>query len=159
MSDQQEKIEPWAAKQWMDEAMKLREERDDWKDIARDLAKRVERAEELLESTKAQCERLRERAEKADAEVKRVRDLIDRDRTGLAAALDNVRKILEGYGWLAEYGGWGSYDYTQQTVTTLRKEIGWMMDAALTAIKKGMNESGDRANSAFHPERAVDEKG
>lgn len=91
----------------------------------------------------------------AEAEIKRVRDLINLDRTGLAAALDEVRGILTSYGWLAEDGVWGSYDYTQQTISTLRKEIGWMMDAAKEAIVKGLRESGRRAHSAFHPEEGT----
>lgn len=87
-------------------------------------------------------------------EVERLRGLIDRDRTGLAAALNTVRGILDGYSWLSR-DEWGSYGWEERTFETLRREIGWMMDAAIEAIEKGLHESGDRANSAFHPEAAL----
>jgi len=93
------------------------------------------------------------RAEKAEAEVVRVRGLIDRDRTGLGHALNHVRDILCGYGWLAG-DSWGSYSYEEQTIKTLRQEIGWMMDACNKAIETGLRESGDLAMSAFRPESA-----
>ena len=90
-----------------------------------------------------------------ESEVKRVRGLIDRDRTGLAQALNDVRRELDGRRWLAETDNWASYSYEQHTTHTLRAEFGWALTACLARIEQGLRESGARADAAFHPERSA----
>jgi hypothetical protein len=85
-----------------------------------------------------------------ESEVNRVRDLIDRDRTGLAAALNDVRKHLASYSWIPN-GEWGSYDWAQRSEETLRKEIGWCHDAIARVAGEALEESGRRAHEAFNP--------
>jgi hypothetical protein len=92
------------------------------------------------------------------AEVKRVRGLIDRDRTGLAEALEKVGKEVSGRWWMrptADGGNWASYSYEEQSEEALRKEIGWAFDAIAKLAASGLAESGRRADLAFHPERAA----
>lgn len=85
------------------------------------------------------------------AEVMRVRDLINRDRTGLASALNGVRRILEGFSWLGEDGVWGCYAWDERRVETLRREFRALFDKASEVISRGLRESGLRADMAFHP--------
>lgn len=103
-----------------------------------------------------QAEELRE----ARTEIERLKKLIHKDQTGLAGALDTVRQIVRGYGWLADDGGWASYSYEEQTEETLRREMGAMYEEVLGTIKKAMRKSGYRATAAFHPEgKIVNEDG
>lgn len=94
----------------------------------------------------------------AQAEVARVKSLIDRDRTGLAASLDAVRRVANGYFWIAA-GEWGSYDYTERTEGTLRAEIGRCLGEILELVQSGLRQSGDRALAAFRPETQADRGG
>jgi hypothetical protein len=91
-----------------------------------------------------ECGKLRE-------EVKRVRALIARDQTGLANAMNEVRRIAEGYSWLPA-GEWGSYGYEEQTEETLRKELGFCFEQLRKVIGDALNASGKLAYLAFHPE-------
>jgi len=90
----------------------------------------------------------------ADAEIERLRGLIDRDRTGLAAAFNAVQRIVKGYWWLAE-GEWGSYDYTQHNEGTLRNEIRHCLEQISSQASEALKESGRRADSAFRS-RAIE---
>lgn len=76
------------------------------------------------------------------------RKALDRDRTGLAAALNEAKKIAGGWQWLAD-GEWGSYDYTQRTEATLRKEVGWCLLAIRKAADDALNASGKLATVAI----------
>lgn len=82
------------------------------------------------------------------AEIARLRGLIDRDRTGLAAGLSAIQKVVAGYAWLPA-GEWGSYSYEEHTHETLRKEIGWAFDAVNEIASRHLRQSGDRADAAF----------
>src|SRR5512147_552883 len=83
-----------------------------------------------------------------EQEVRRLRHLIAIDRTGLAAGLDKVRSIVDGFAWLANDGEWGSYDYTNHSSETLRAEIGACFDQVGEVIEATLKASGDRADSA-----------
>src|SRR5574342_348092 len=80
----------------------LEQERDDLEAV------RVVQARNLSEGI-ARVAALEAEASEARKEVDRVRDLIVRDRTGLAAALNEVRRTLRGYDWIPS-NEWGSYD-------------------------------------------------
>lgn len=86
------------------------------------------------------------------AEVIRVRGLINVDRTGLAAGLAEVRKLLQGYNWIPD-GHWGSYSDEEQSEALLRKEVGYAFAAIEKVAKEALAESGRRADSAFRPEK------
>jgi hypothetical protein len=87
------------------------------------------------------------RVKELEAEVVRVRDLINVDRTGLAATLNHVRAIVSGYDWIPA-GEWGSYPYNERHTTTLRDEVGNLLASVRSAIERGLRESGNRADSA-----------
>lgn len=74
--------------------------------------------------------------------------LIDRDRTGLAKGLNDVRLVLRGYGWIPA-GEWGSYEWDERTEKHFRAEIGRCFEQADGIAVKALRESGDRANEAF----------
>lgn len=99
-----------------------------------------------------------EQAERrASAALERVRILeaaLNRDRTGLAAALNDVSKIAKSYSWLAE-GEWGNYEVDDRTEEALRTELGWCFDSMHKVIEDGLRTSGRIADRAF----AVREKG
>lgn len=92
---------------------------------------------------------LRARVGELEAEVRRVRDLINVDRTGLAATLNHIRAIVGGYAWIPA-GKWGSYDYTQRTAETLQVEVGHLIESVTSALDRGLNASSNRADSAHH---------
>ena len=98
-----------------------------------------------------QSERLRclEKTE-AGIEIARLKSLIDRDRTGLANALNAVRQVLRGYGWIPA-GEWGSYELDQRTETNLRAEIYRCFDEAERIAVDALRASGSLANEAFRP--------
>src|SRR5262245_60881526 len=83
------------------------------------------------------------------AETKRLRALINRDRTGLAAGLNAVSRVVAGYSWLPA-GEWGSYTYEQQTEETLRREIGQAFSAIEGIATRHLHQSGARADAAFN---------
>lgn len=87
---------------------------------------------------------LETQARDLEAQVKTV---INTDRTGLAAGINRVREVLKGYSWIAE-GHWGSYSDEQQTEATLRKEVGFLIQAAEREALTALVESGKRADAA-----------
>ncbi len=93
-----------------------------------------------------------------EAENERLLELISRDGTGLANALDNTRKLLRSYSWLGEPDVWGSYSYEDQHEGTLRKELASMLDDIEKVSRDAMIESGHRVNVAFHSDRDIMEK-
>lgn len=110
---------------------------------------RVQHLEDEVESLKAAVLRT---ALEANAEIDRLKKLLDRDQTGLAAALNRCRQVGKGYFWIA-LGEWGSYDYTEQTQKTLREEIGRCLEEIENTAVAALRESGTRAAAAFQPER------
>lgn len=121
---------------------------DQWQESMRKVEQERARQEERGDSHMKRAHAEFVRAEKAEAEVKRVLELIDRDRTGLAAGLAAIQKVVEGYRWLSA-GEWGSYSHEEHTQETLRKEIGWAFDAISEIAGRHLTQSGARANAAF----------
>ena len=81
-------------------------------------------------------------------EIDRLKSIIDRDRTGLANALNAVRQVAKSYGWIPA-GEWGSYEWDEQTQTNFRAEVGRCFDEIDRIAIKALRESGGRANEAF----------
>jgi len=108
------------------------------------------RQQEVTEA-KVEAGLLRAELASVKAEVARLRTLIERDRTGLAAGLAEVRKIVGGYGWLAREDEWGSYEYHEQTEQTLRREMADCLDQVEAAALGALQESGRRVTEAFLP--------
>jgi hypothetical protein len=88
----------------------------------------------------------------AEAEVRRVRELIERDRTGLAAALAEVRRTCRGWGWLSSPDEWGFHEHGQHTVATLRDEIGDCLGEIDRKAEDALRASGSLVSDAFHGE-------
>lgn len=82
------------------------------------------------------------------AENERLRDALNRDRTGLAAALAEVRNVAEGYRWIAD-GEWGSYSWEEHTTETLRRETGWALGSIRDIARKALEASGTLATNAI----------
>lgn len=72
---------------------------------------------------------------------------INRDRTGLAGGLLHVKAIAQGYEWITE-GHWGSYDHEQQTIETLRREVGDLIRGVVDGCMRYLRASGQRADEA-----------
>ena len=91
--------------------------------------------------------------EELRAEIARLKHLIDRDRTGLADALNAVRRVARGYYWIA-LGEWGSYKWHERTGKTLREEVKRCLDEIDTIVTDALRESGRRADAAFRKEKS-----
>ena len=92
-------------------------------------------------------------ADDKDAEIARLKALIDRDRTGLANALNNVRQVILSYGWIPA-GEWGSYEWDERTEEHFREEIGRCFFEAERIAVQALRDSGSLANEAFRLEDA-----
>lgn len=117
---------------------------------AQDLENRTLR-EDVKGIIDRECQTLGEELVEARAEATRLRTLIERDRTGLAAGLAEVRKIVGGYGWLAREDEWGSYEYHERTVKALRQEMADCIDQVEAAAMGALQASGRRVTEAFRP--------
>jgi len=82
------------------------------------------------------------------AEIDRLKKLLDRDKTGLAAALSAIRGFARGWSWIPR-GEWGSYSHEDQTVETLRLEVAHLIAHVEETARTALRESGERADSAF----------
>jgi hypothetical protein len=89
------------------------------------------------------------------------RAALDRDRTGLAAALNQIQAEVNGRAWMraqgdgSEGGSWGSYPYPEHTIPTLRREISWAFDAMSKIATRALSESGRLADAAVREARAA----
>jgi hypothetical protein len=81
-------------------------------------------------------------------EVVRLRTLLNRDHTGLAAALVDVVREASARLWVTD--GRGSYEWDDDRY---RREAGRALRAVIEVAKTALGESGKLADSAFHPER------
>ena len=79
-------------------------------------------------------------------EVERLKGLLNRDRTGLAAGLDAVRKIATSYDWICE--GRGTYAYDDDRY---RMEVGALITQVVAAVTEALRASGAVVDEAFHP--------
>lgn len=95
---------------------------------------------------------------KQEEEIGRLKELIDRDRTGLAKALNGVRQVLQSHYWIP-LGEWGSYEWNERTENNFRAEIKRAFDEAENIAVAALRASGDLANEAFHgPKKITEEK-
>lgn len=85
-----------------------------------------------------------------EAEVRRGRELINRDRTGLAEALNAVRKVLHGFRWLGDRDSWASYPDEERTIETLRDAMASCITQTEELCGQALYASGRRADSSFH---------
>jgi hypothetical protein len=79
--------------------------------------------------------------------VATLKEAINIDRTGLAAALVDIRKIVRGWAWIAA-GEWGSYEWQDRTVETLQREVGQAFGEIREIIERSLNASGKLATAA-----------
>jgi len=80
------------------------------------------------------------------AETVRLKGLLDRDQTGLAAALAEIHRIAVSYSWVTE--GRGPYAWDDDEY---RAEMGRLIAQIRTITMNELRESGRRAHAAFHP--------
>ena len=73
---------------------------------------------------------------------------IELDRTGLAIALDNIRKTIVSYGWLPA-GEWGCYSWDERTEQNFRSEVGRAFDTITELAVDALRRSGALADGAF----------
>jgi hypothetical protein len=118
-----------------------------------ELAERLTLEVDLVEA-RAQLSAARQEREKLAEEVARLKGLIDRDRTGLAEALDACRKEIRSRWWIAA-GEWGSYEWHERTEKTFRAEVSAAFEAIESIAVNALAESGRRANAAFNPSAEV----
>lgn len=84
----------------------------------------------------------------AKRKLEEMRKALDRDKTGLAAALDEVRKVLGSFGWIPE-GTWGSYEYQEHTHGTIRREVADAFERIHRIVRDALKASGDIADAAL----------
>jgi hypothetical protein len=77
-----------------------------------------------------------------------LKQAIELDRTGLAIALDNIRKTIVSYGWLPA-GEWGCYSWHERTEQNFRAEVGRAFDAISELATDALRKSAALANGAF----------
>jgi len=82
------------------------------------------------------------------AEVARLRTLLNRDQTGLAAALADVIREAESRLWVVD--GRGSYEWDDERY---RREAGLALRAVVEVARAALGASGALADSAFWPDR------
>ena len=82
------------------------------------------------------------------ADVARLRRLLQRDHTGLAAALEAVIREAESRTWVAD--GRGPYAWDDDRY---KDEAGRALRSVVAIAKRALTESGDRVTAAFHPDR------
>jgi hypothetical protein len=70
---------------------------------------------------------------------------IDRDKTGLAKGLEDVRKQVAGRRWICE--GRGSFGYGEEEA--YRRETGYALDAIDEIARKALSDSGTLANQVL----------
>jgi len=85
-------------------------------------------------------------------EIKRLQAAVDRDKTGLAAGLNAVRKRLRGSSWLGESGAWGSYENGDRTEDNLRKEFAACLEEAEQIACAALRASGTLATKTLRGE-------
>ncbi len=88
---------------------------------------------------------MRELAEK-EARIAGLEGALDRDRTGLAAALNACKREIDARYWILE--GRGSYEWDDQRY---RDEARWAFEAVVKIIDSALRESGRIAREALAP--------
>lgn len=96
----------------------------------------------VLERPRVQA--LAKAAEKLADRVAMLSSAVDRDRTGLAAALAQIITVAQGYQWVA--WGRGSYEFDDERY---RSETGRALDSIIAGATHALRRSGDLATSAL----------
>lgn len=81
---------------------------------------------------------------KLEADVKVLREALDKDKTGLAHALNAVRKEADARRWVID--GRGSYEWDDERY---RKETGWALKAIEEIAVNALRASGTLATEAL----------
>lgn len=81
--------------------------------------------------------------------VQQLREALDRDKTGLATALNEVRREVAGRTWIVE--GRGPYEWDDDRY---KDEAGIAMRAVLDIIHRALSQSGKIANAGFNMKAA-----
>ena len=79
-----------------------------------------------------------------DERIAELEKALKLDKTGLAAGLAEVNKLVDGYWWITE--GRGPYTDSDDEY---RKETGYMLEAIRKAATKALNESGQLVNETI----------
>ena len=95
------------------------------------------------------CPVLAEECDRLKSENERLRAALNRDKTGLGAALNEIRVEVRGRSWMAPDGNWASYSYEDHNTETLRKEIGWAFDAIEKIAADALSASGKLAHETL----------
>lgn len=89
-----------------------------------------------------------------EEEVVRLREALNIDQTGLAQGLDAVKRSAQGHAWLGEPDVWGSYEYTEHTIETLRTEAALLISSIVDTATWALVRSGQiAADSLKHGKR------
>lgn len=119
------------------------------------------RARERAEAQRAEVERLKAERD-SDGYAARVAELeavIWRDKTGLAHALGEIQRVVQGYAWIRA-GEWASYSQEARTAETMRTEAAWALEAVEKLAVDALKASGGLARAtlspAAPPERALE---
>ena len=107
----------------------------------------VSRLRVQVDELTAQRDAFGQKAHRLQEEVLRVRSLIDRDRTGLAEAVERMVKEAGSRMWITESRGPYAWDDEKY-----KAEVGIALRAVIEIGKKALNASGDNADSVFRPE-------
>lgn len=102
----------------------------------------TERTPEAMEAHARTCEK--HPLSKALAQLAALREALDRDQTGLAAALNKIITHVKGFAWLLE--GRGSYEWDDDRY---REEAGHAMRPVIELATEALAASGAIANSTL----------
>lgn len=91
------------------------------------------------------------RYEAAETTINHLKSALNRDKTGLALALCNIREHVNGCKWIPD-GENASYSYDEMSEETIRKECGYIIASVDQIAEKALLESGALATSAVRDE-------
>jgi len=114
-----------------------------WVDPQEDLARSYAEAA-VVSPTPTDAEQIVQLRER----VAQLTAALDRDRTGLGAALNRIRQTTQAYAWIPA-GEWGAYDYAQRDCATLRREIGQCLEEIYTTAVQALQASGVQATQTL----------
>jgi hypothetical protein len=83
---------------------------------------------------------------RASTVVQEAIEAIKTDHTGLAGTIAEMQRVIKGYDWIPSKQ-WGSYDCSQQNVTTLQDEVGNCFEELEEIASKGLKNSGHQAQN------------
>jgi len=120
--------------------VQFREERDEWKARAAEL----ERHASDYRASEARARHAEVERDALAGQLQVLREALDRDQTGLAAALNKIITHVKGFSWLLE--GRGSYEWDDDRY---REEAGHAIRPVIKLATEALAASGTIANSAL----------